>query len=250
MASWLTRMLSSSGKSSRSRRAICSGLQARAHRRSCRGPARRPFQATLGPAIFLPSGVEIRPASRSCNTPAASRSWPASPASDDAPRGRRATARSSPDTRSRRCAWPRCAAARARAWRVRARGGARSRAHRDPGRAAARSPHAQRRTGTAPTAASPMRRSAMVACRRPPGTIWLPPEGIPLHRKRRPRSSVRPRSPTRTLADARVAPPAAGLANSEPSVSIAPSAAFLPSQPPSAERCDNRLRPYCTPRSE
>jgi hypothetical protein len=66
MVSWLTRMVSSSGKSSLSRRAICSGLQAVAHRRSCRRPARRPFQGTLGPRISLPFGATTRPASRSC----------------------------------------------------------------------------------------------------------------------------------------------------------------------------------------
>src|SRR3954447_14363891 len=66
MASWLTRMVSSSGKSSRKRRAICSGLQAVAQRRSCRRPCRRPFHGTTGPRTAAPFGAITRPASRSC----------------------------------------------------------------------------------------------------------------------------------------------------------------------------------------
>src|SRR3954449_2152630 len=50
MASWLMRMVSSSGKSSRKRRAICSGLHAVAHRRCCRRPCRRPFHPGEGNA--------------------------------------------------------------------------------------------------------------------------------------------------------------------------------------------------------
>ena len=192
------------------------------------------------------SGRRAAPA----HSPSASRSWPASQAWDDALHGRHAIVRSSPDTQNRRCAWPHCAGVRARVWRPPAQGGARSRARRGPGHAATRSPRVQRRTDTAPTAVSPMRRSAMVACRRPPGTTWPPPERILPHLWRRPRSSVRPRSPTRTPADARAEPLVAAPATEEPSVSIAPSAACLPSQPPSAERCDDQLRPSWRPRSE
>src|SRR3954451_756213 len=66
MASGLMRMVSSSGKSSRKRRAICSGLQAVAQRRSCRRPRRRPFHGTTGPCTAAPFGAITRPASRSC----------------------------------------------------------------------------------------------------------------------------------------------------------------------------------------
>src|SRR4051794_19413338 len=66
MASWLMRMVSSSGKSSRKRRAICSGLHAVAQRRSCRRPCRRPFHGTTGPRTAAPFGAITRPASRSC----------------------------------------------------------------------------------------------------------------------------------------------------------------------------------------
>src|SRR3954470_19291904 len=59
------RMVSSSGKSTGKRRAICSGLQAFAHRRSCRGPCRRPFQATVGPGTAAPPGATTAPVSRS-----------------------------------------------------------------------------------------------------------------------------------------------------------------------------------------
>src|SRR3954465_10162613 len=60
------RMVSSSGKSSRRRRAICSGLHAVAQRRSCRRPRRRPFHGTTGPRTAAPFGAMMRPASRSC----------------------------------------------------------------------------------------------------------------------------------------------------------------------------------------
>src|SRR5262245_24344737 len=66
MASWLTRIDSSSGKSRGRRRAICSGLHARAHRRGCRCPCRRPFHATTGRGTIAPLGAMITPANRSC----------------------------------------------------------------------------------------------------------------------------------------------------------------------------------------
>src|SRR4029450_8252415 len=52
------RRVSSSGKPSRRRRAICSGLHGVAHRRSCRRPRRRPFHGTTGPRTAAP----VRPA--------------------------------------------------------------------------------------------------------------------------------------------------------------------------------------------
>ena len=60
------RIVSSSGKSRRRRRAICSGLHAAAHRRACRRPCLRPFQGTPGPRTAAPSGATTTPASRSC----------------------------------------------------------------------------------------------------------------------------------------------------------------------------------------
>src|SRR6185437_1666816 len=69
MASWLMRMVSSSGKSSRRRRAICSGLHALAHRRGCRRPCRRPFQGTTGPRTAALPGPPTSPASLSCTYP-------------------------------------------------------------------------------------------------------------------------------------------------------------------------------------
>ena len=65
MASWETRIDSSSGKSSFSRSEICSGLHDVAQRRSWRRPWRRPFQFTAGPTV-LPFRMSIVPASRSC----------------------------------------------------------------------------------------------------------------------------------------------------------------------------------------
>src|SRR5215203_3609738 len=69
MASWLMRMVSSSEKSIRKRRAICSGLHALAHRRGCRRPCRRPFQGTTGPRTAAPPGPQTSPASLSCTYP-------------------------------------------------------------------------------------------------------------------------------------------------------------------------------------
>src|SRR5574341_2267376 len=66
MASWEIRMVASSGKSIRSRLAICSGLHAAAQRRSVRRPWRRPIQRTAGPGTAVPSVVAITLASRSC----------------------------------------------------------------------------------------------------------------------------------------------------------------------------------------
>src|SRR5689334_12899077 len=65
MASWLIRIVSSPGKSSRSRREICCGPHALAQRRCCRRPWRRPFRVTAGPATAAPPGATTAPASRS-----------------------------------------------------------------------------------------------------------------------------------------------------------------------------------------
>src|SRR5205085_10611461 len=65
MASWLMRIVLSSGKSIGKRRAICSGLQALAHRRSLRGPCRRPFHGTAEQGTGAPVGATTPPASLS-----------------------------------------------------------------------------------------------------------------------------------------------------------------------------------------
>ena len=66
IASWEIRMDPSSGKSTGSRWAICSGLHAIAHRRSRRRPLLRPFHCgAAGPATGDPSARRIIPASRS-----------------------------------------------------------------------------------------------------------------------------------------------------------------------------------------
>ena len=48
------RIVLSSVKSIGKRRAICSGLQALAHRRSFRRPCRWPFHGTVGPGTIVP----------------------------------------------------------------------------------------------------------------------------------------------------------------------------------------------------
>src|SRR5215211_3652478 len=63
-----------------------------------------------------------------------------------------------------------------------------------------------------------------MACRHVHGTTGSPPPGIPHTPPRRPRWTVRARSPSRTVADAHAAPPAAGQATA--------SAAFLSPQQP------------------
>src|SRR5712691_9430982 len=63
------RMDSSSGKSRARRRAICSGLHARAHRRCCRRPCRRPVHGTTGLRSGAPLGATTTPANRSCTYP-------------------------------------------------------------------------------------------------------------------------------------------------------------------------------------
>src|SRR6478672_424138 len=65
MASWLIRIVSSSGKSIGKRGAICSGLHALAHRRFCRWPSRRFFQDTAGPVTGMPLGATTMPANLS-----------------------------------------------------------------------------------------------------------------------------------------------------------------------------------------
>src|SRR5215216_3056323 len=59
------RIVLSSGKSIGKRRAICSGLQALAHRRSCLWPCRRPFQDTAGPGMGSPLAATTTPANLS-----------------------------------------------------------------------------------------------------------------------------------------------------------------------------------------
>jgi hypothetical protein len=63
-----------------------------------------------------------------------------------------------------------------------------------------------------------------MACRHPAGTTAPPPPAIPHPPRRRPRWTARARSPSRTVADAHAAPPAAGQATA--------SAAFLSPQQP------------------
>src|SRR5499427_6113779 len=66
MASWLMRIDASSGKLCGRRRAICSGLHARAHRRGCRRPCRRPVHGTTSLGTLAPFGAMTAPSKRSC----------------------------------------------------------------------------------------------------------------------------------------------------------------------------------------
>ena len=76
-------MDSSSGKSTFSRCAICTGLHAVDHRRSSQWGLFKPFRGgVLGPATIVPSGPWTFPASRSARTHATARRPPASPPSD------------------------------------------------------------------------------------------------------------------------------------------------------------------------
>jgi hypothetical protein len=107
MASWLMRLVSSPGKSSRRRQAICCGLRALAHRRSCRGPCGRPFHGTTGSTTAAPLGALIMPASRTSIASLRGVDRWLGPAGRI---GRRATGWWRLDSPGRRCAWPHCAA--------------------------------------------------------------------------------------------------------------------------------------------
>src|SRR4051812_18204697 len=242
MASGLMRMVSSSGKSSRKRRAICSGLQAVAHRRSCRRPCRRPFHGTTGPRTAAPFGAMMTPASRSC-TYRRRGSLIASLADFGRRRsGRRAIARSWPGTPDRRCAWRRCGAARARSWTARASVGGRSPAPRAVARARSRSPPARQTTDNALTAVSPPARDGMVACRPPSGTSGPRRLATPRPQPRRPHWSVPPRWQPRTDGDPHAAQQRADQARATRFARTDPNAASeQSSQPPLSRCCDDHL---------
>src|SRR3954451_1310893 len=128
-------------------------------------------------------------------------------------------------------------------------GGGRSPGRHALGHAEEQSPPAPRIAGTAPTAASMMMQTPLVACRPPLGTNESPlratiPRQIPeLH------STVPARSPPRTAGDPHAAPQGAGLAIEEHPVLTDPNAASASSsQPPLSGCCDDHLnRPrYCS----
>ena len=69
------RIVLSAGWSSCRHRAICCGLHARAQRRFCRGPCRRPFQGTVGPDAAVPPGAATVPASPASCSSCHRRGW-------------------------------------------------------------------------------------------------------------------------------------------------------------------------------
>src|SRR3954451_9303409 len=233
MASWLTRIAASSGKSSRRRSAICCGLHAIPHRRFRRGPCRRPFQGTAGPGSGAPHpGRRHGPPTAPARRPVARRSARASPAWGGGPTAPRATGRWAPGTPGRHRASRRCAVALARSSTAPAPGGGPPPAARGPAPARARSPPARRTTGTAPRAASTTATDATVACRPPHGTSGSLPAATPPPPSPRPRSTDPPRWTPRTAADPLAAPPPAAPATSAYPAGPDPSAADLPSQHP------------------
>ena len=121
-------------KSINRRLAICSGLQACAHRRACLGPCRPPVHATYGPAIWGATIILydrpcwLTPSKQSIGNQASRCCWPADPARNHAirgssavlqtsgasQRGRHATAPCGHETQGRPRVPQHCAAIRAR----------------------------------------------------------------------------------------------------------------------------------------
>src|SRR3954452_14693770 len=147
------RMVSSSGKSTGKRRAICSGLQAL--------PIADPVAARVGGLSRPPSGREQprrpEPQRRLSVVPpqrfATPRSAQASSALGDEQRVQRAIALLSRDTLSRRFGWRRCAATLVRASRPLAQAGAQPPAWTGPAREGVRSPRAPQTRDTGRKAA-------------------------------------------------------------------------------------------------
>jgi len=251
MASWLIRIVSSPGKSSRRRWEICCGLHALAQRRCFRGPCRRPFQCTaVRESRPLPGLRRCRPTGPE-HTSAAPCWWPASPASGAVQPARHATGRWWHDTPGRRRASPRYAAVLARSSMPLAPAGGRSRAPPGPAPCRARSPRAPRTTDTVRTAPSTMPQASMVACRPPPGTSEILLAAIPPRRSPLPRSTSPPRSTSRSAAAHRAVPPLVGQANAICPAGLCLNAASQPSsQPPLSRCCDDRLKPPGDPPSE
>ena len=238
MASWLMRMVSSSGKSSRKRRAICSGLQAVAQRRSCRRPRRRPFHGTTGPCTAAPFGALMRPASRSCTERRSG--WLIASLADFERRADRSACHCAVVARYAR------PPLRVAAWRRSSRAivdGGRSRAPHAVARARSRSPPARRTTESALTAASPTARDVrdvrdvMVACRPPSGTSVPPRLATPRPQPRRPHSSTPPRSTPRTDGDPHAAQQRADRARATRLAQTDPNAASEQSSQPPLSRC-------------
>src|SRR5829696_4743399 len=90
-----------------------------------------------------------------------------------------------------------------------------------------------------------------MACRHFHGTTGSPPPGTAHTPPRRPRWTVRPRSPSRTVADAHAAPPAAGQATASAALLSPqqPNPVVVPSTPRCSGCCDDQLNPPNTPRS-
>src|SRR5215217_220295 len=90
-----------------------------------------------------------------------------------------------------------------------------------------------------------------MACRHFHGTTGSPPPGTPHTPQRRPRWTVRPRSPSRIVADAHAAPPAAGQATASAALLSPqqPNPVVVPSTPRCSGCCDDQLNPPNTPRS-
>lgn len=103
------------------------------------------------------------------------------------PHDRHAIAPYGPCTPCHRCAWPRCASARARSSKQRARVAARWPEHLRHGRVPEQSAHARQRIDIGLWAAARTVRDVMVACHRIVGTIVCRPPWRHRQRQQRPR---------------------------------------------------------------
>ena len=110
-----------------------------------------------------------------------------------------------------------------------------------PARAGSQAPPVPQTITAALTAASTMAQALMVACRPPLETILSLPQATPPHQPPRPRLIDPLRSPSRTAAGPRAAPPPAAPATPTYPAKPDPNVADPPSQPPPSRCCDHHL---------
>ncbi len=239
MASWLIRIDGSSGKSTRSLLAICSGLQPCTQRRSPRCGLLRPLHFGPGGPTARPPPPRTTPDSRSC-TYAQSCSFAASLAT----LGRWARRSACHCAIDALYSSPTFASTRSDEAPARSSTGcdataARSLGHHDPEREAAQSPPVPRTTGSGPT---PMkldrdsRRQRGGTTGTPRATRHPPP---PLH----PRSSAHERPQPKTAPDPRATRPSAAPARAPAPDTAEPPAAARASSPPATSTVEVLRRP-------
>ena len=167
MASWLMRMVMSSGKSTGRRRAICSGLQARATGDPAAVHVVALSNIRTGQEQERRSEPRPAPPADPEHRPARPRSAQALPALADGLIARRAIALSTRDTPNRHYGWRRCAATPGRSLTPPVRSDAPPPVQCSLAPAKAQSPHVRQTKDIFQNAASPTARTLLVAFRLP-----------------------------------------------------------------------------------